>query len=384
MDPLELAADLVRTPGTSGHEKAVADRVERAMHILGYRNVQRDQFGSVFGLVGPDHGRPKALFDGHLDVVPVVGEWTVPPFEGMVRDGRLFGRGSNDMKSGLAAALCGVAAAARESELNYPIAVSATVLEETIEGLALGSVMDDLEPENVVICEPTGLEVFVKQRGRAEIVMTAHGKPAHAARPDAGKCPITLANRGLTALEGLELPSEPAFGGAISVATDIISEPYPSISMIPLAVRVRFDRRTLPDEEKSAVLGTMMQCLMTVDPTAFSVEVSCGAVETYTGQRLTPERFLHGWQLDTDHPLAQSALGALKKVGLAPTFGDLFPGCTNGSESAGRRGVPTVILGPGTGEASHTIDESIAVDQIYQAMQVYKELSWQLAEAAIK
>ena len=378
MDPLELAASFVRTPGVSGQEGKIADEVERAMKTLGYRNVQRDPLGSVFGLVGPDRGRPKALFDGHLDVVPVVGEWSVPPFEGIVRDGRLFGRGSNDMKSGLAAMLCGVAAAAREREIPHPIAVSATVLEETIEGVALGHVMDQINPENVVICEPTGLQIFVRQRGRAEIVMTAHGKPAHAARPDVGKCPITLASRGLAALETLDLPSDPGFGRAILVATDVISEPYPSISMIPLAVRVRFDRRMLPGEEKLAVLGAMAQCLATVDATAFSVEVSCGEVETYTGLRLTPPRFLHGWQLAPDHPLAQSALRALQQAGLSPAFGDVFQGCTNGSESAGQRGVPTIILGPGAGEVSHTIDESIPVEQVYQATQVYRELAWEL------
>ena len=101
MDAVELTQKLVRIPGVSGQEGAVADAVEQAMRDLGYREVTRDSFGTVLGQVGPEGASTCLLFDGHMDVVPVVGEWSVDPFGGEIRDGRLWGRGSTDMKGGL-------------------------------------------------------------------------------------------------------------------------------------------------------------------------------------------------------------------------------------------------------------------------------------------
>src|SRR5215469_16691770 len=100
---------LVRTPGLSGAEQQVADVVQTVMEELGFRDIYRDDLGSVTGIIGPDGERPRLLLDGHMDVVPVVGHWTVDPFGAEIRDGRIYGRGTTDMKGGLAAALCGAA-----------------------------------------------------------------------------------------------------------------------------------------------------------------------------------------------------------------------------------------------------------------------------------
>ena len=97
-------------------------------------------------------------------------------------------RGSTDMKGGIAAAICGVAAAAR-SGLKRRVAVSASVLEEIIEGHALASVLDACAPQAVVICEPSKLQIKAGQKGRVELLLTFHGKPAHAATPHVGVNP---------------------------------------------------------------------------------------------------------------------------------------------------------------------------------------------------
>jgi acetylornithine deacetylase/succinyl-diaminopimelate desuccinylase-like protein len=181
LDAVELAGRLISIPGLSGAEANVADEVERAMTLAGYRDVFRDPLGSVIGVAGPDTAAPALLFDGHMDVVPAVGAWTMDPFRPVVRDGRLYGRGATDMKAGLAAAIAGVAAAAAAGRLRRPVAVSATVMEETIEGVALARVLDDLRPEAVVICEASDLAVQVGQRGRAELIVTVTGLAALAA-----------------------------------------------------------------------------------------------------------------------------------------------------------------------------------------------------------
>src|SRR5665213_2106385 len=110
---IELTRALVQVGARSGEEGPVADVVEKAMRDLGYRDISRDRLGNVVGFVGPLGAPLSLLFDGHMDVVAVTGEWTVEPFAGVIRDQRLYGRGTTDMKGPLAAAICGVAEAGR-------------------------------------------------------------------------------------------------------------------------------------------------------------------------------------------------------------------------------------------------------------------------------
>ena len=131
-DEIELTQKLVQTPGLSGAEGEVADRVEDAMNALGFCSVFRDALGNVIGFIGPEAETTALLFDAHMDVVPAAGEWRMDPFGGEIMDGRLYGRGSTDTKGGLAAAICGAAAAAKSGRLSRQVAVSATVLEETV------------------------------------------------------------------------------------------------------------------------------------------------------------------------------------------------------------------------------------------------------------
>ncbi len=344
------------------------------MTSAGFRDVFRDRLGSVIGIAGPDGDAPALLFDGHMDVVPAVGAWSVDPFRPVLRDGRLYGRGSTDMKAGLAAAISGVAAAAASGRLQRPVAVSATVLEETVEGVALGRVLDDLRPEAVVICEPSDLAVQVGQRGRAELVVTVTGIPAHAAYPERGKNPITLAASGLAALEQLVLPTDPDLGPAILVATDVISQPWPSISLIPSGVAIRFDRRTLVGETREDVLGAIAAALAAVDDGAFAVSITADPLRTYTGAALDAPRGLPAWRTDPAHWLPETASQAAKRVTGTSRLG-VYDFCTNGSESAGARGMPTIGLGPGLAADAHTPDESVSVAQVQQAEQIYGQLA---------
>lgn len=372
MDPTQLAVDLIRVPSLSGDESAAADLVEDAMGRLGYRDIVRDSLGTVRGIVGPPGDNVRLLFDGHLDVVPPAGTWSVDPFGGEVRDDRIWGRGATDMKGGLAAAICGVARAARD--LTAPVAVCASVLEETIEGVALGRVLDDLAPEAVVICEPSGLEARVGQRGRAEILLTAHGVPAHAASPERGRNPITMTAAALDTITGMPLPSDPELGDAIIVATDIVSDPYPSVSLIPSSVTVRLDRRTLLDEGEDDVLAQLREILGRDHGDAISVRVTEDELRAYTGERFSARRFLPAWRLAEDDPLQTALLESMRAAGVTPAVG-VWGFCTNGSESAGVRGLPTIGLGPGRAEEAHIVDESVSVDEVRRASEIYERLA---------
>ena len=373
-----LTQALVRTGGLSGKESQVADLVEAVMISLGYRDVARDELGSVVGYLGPHAEQTALLLDGHMDVVPIMGSWSRDPFGGEIAGDRLFGRGATDMKGPLGAALCGIAQAGRSGRLTRQVAVSASVLEETIEGLALAAVLDRTVPQAVVICEPSSLSIKLGQRGRIEILVDIEGVPAHAAHPEQGHNPILLAAAALQAIDAMSLPFHPDLGQAIIVPTDIVSEPYPSISSIPASVRIRFDRRTMTDETSEDVLAAIGDRLAAVDPRAFRVRVSDAPVETYTGRSLRGERFLPAWMGDRSSPLAQAAAASLRDCGCEVRYG-VYGFCTNGSESAGRRNIPTIGLGPGAEADAHTADESISITELRRAAAAYRGLALRVA-----
>ncbi len=377
-DAVSLTQALVRLESASGAEGAVADCVEASMRAVGLRDVHRDEVGNVVGFAGPPEPTTALLFDAHMDVVPVMGDWSFPPFGGDIVQGRLLGRGSTDMKGALGAAICGVGEAARSGLLTRQVAVSASVLEETIEGLALSAVLERIRPEMVVICEPSSLAIKHGQRGRIEVLIKVVGRPAHAAHPEHGKNPLLLAAAALLAIETMELPTNSALGAAIMVPTDIITSPYPSISSIPPSLTIRYDRRTVSGETTDSVLAALREMLAKIDADAFEVSISSAPVRSYTGHVLEGDRSLASWLGDRDAPLAAAAAESLQDVGREVRYG-VYAFCTNGSELAGRRKIPTIGLGPGAEADAHTVDESISVEELSQAAAIYRSLCMRIA-----
>ncbi len=378
IDVVSLTQALVREGAMSGDEGRVAEIVRDAMQCLGYDEIQTDPLGNVIGLVGPRGAPVRLLFDGHMDVVAAPGTWSRDPFSGKILDGRVHGRGSTDMKGPLAAAICGVARAAREAQQNVRVAVSASVMEEVIEGAALAAVLDRVSPEMVVICEPSNLKLKTAQRGCVEILVHVRGIPAHAAFPEHGVNAIVLAAQAVSALSGLEMPVDPVLGQMVLVPTDIISTPYPSVSALPTQVTLRYDRRTGVGETADHIVSVMQEALNAVDASAFRIEVSRNTYRTYTGQALDVDRDLPAWSTAASTTLVRAAQDCLAGLGLSPDPGN-YDFCTNGSEAAGRRGLPTIGFGPGREQDAHTIDESIEIDHLNRAEQFYAALAMRCA-----
>ena len=378
IEVIGLTQSLVRASGTSGDEKDAADIAINAMEALGFCKVVRDEFGSAIGLIGPKDTEIVALFDGHIDTVPVTPGWSVDPFGGEIKDGRLYGCGSTDMKGAVAAAICGVSAAGKTGRLTKQVAVSASVMEEILEGVALAHILDTYTPRSVIICEPSLLELMIAQRGRLEIVLTLHGKPAHASQPHLGENPINLAARALRCLEDIDYLDDPLLGKGVLVPVSIVSDPLPSPSMIPLKVFANFDRRTVPGETRESVFEQIASCLTTNNIDHFTLECFAEPAATYTGLDLCPDRDFPAWTTSVESGEAQAVLRALAASDL-PQSVNVWSCCTNGSESAGRRDIPTVGIGPGDIRHAHIIDEFIETSQLVKAVQVYKNLALELA-----
>ena len=370
---ISFARALVRCPSRYGEEEAVVSLILAHMTELGFDRVWRDANGSAIGIIEGNQSGPTILLDGHCDTVGIAPglTWTHEPFAGDVEDGFIYGRGTADMKGALAAMIYAAAGLDR-SRLRGRVVVSATVMEENLEGAALKVVMDAVSPDFVVIGEATDLMLNRGGRGRAEIHLETIGRPAHSSTPHLGRNAVHDMLRVVAAVERLPMQSDSFLGPAIMALTDIISDPYPAYSVIPSRCRVTYDRRLLPGEMVAGVLGDLRGLRdlegLTIDLRA---TIAQGEHTTYTGAVLRGPKFLPAFLFPEDHPFVQTAARGLRSAGLDPQMG-AYRFCTNAAYSAGMAGVPTIGFGPGREEDAHVVDERVAVADVVAAERGYR------------
>jgi putative selenium metabolism hydrolase len=359
---------LVQVQTLSGYEQPIIDLLAAEMRRLGYGQVLTDANGSLIGLIQGAKSGPTLLLDAHCDTVGVAPgvPWQHDPFEAVIVGERMVGRGTSDMKGALAAMVYAAAAADR-SRLAGRIVVSATVMEEVMEGVSLKMVMEEVRPDLVVIGESTHLNLNHGGRGRAEIHLEAIGRPAHSSTPHLGINAVHLMLGAVQAIETMPLPSDPLLGDAIMALTDIISDPYPGYSVIPSRCRVTYDRRLLAGETMDSVVQAI-QDLPALEKV--NVTVAQGEHTTYTGAALSGPKFFPAWKLPADHSFVQAALAGLRSAGLDPQL-SAYRFCTNAAYSAGQANVPTIGFGPSTEEQAHVVDEYIELAQLQAAARGY-------------
>ena len=367
-DPIiTFLRELVQQRSLSGSEQGVCQRIAAQMNVLGYDRVFTDANGSVIGVIEGASSGATLLLDAHCDTVGITTPeaWTYAPFDATVEDGRMFGRGTADMKGALAAMVYAAAGINRDL-IAGRVVVSATVMEEVMEGIALGTVMDEVHPDFVVIGEATDLNLNHGGRGRAEIQLEAIGKPAHSSNPAIGVNAVHEIIPAIQAIAALSLSSDPLLGDAIMTLTDIISDPYPGYSVIPARCRVTYDRRLLVGETINSVLSMLEATLGRVQ-----ARVVDGDHITYTGARLHSPKFFPAWKFPADHPFVQAAYTGLQDAGLKPHL-TAYRFCTNAATSAGVRGVPTIGFGPSREEMAHVVDEYIEIDELLASARGYQ------------
>jgi len=372
MDKQRLIAftqDLIREKSMSGEEQAVVAKIVAEMKVLGFDQVWVDDFGSAVGVVNGDQPGKTLLMDGHCDIVDArAADWKHDPFAAVIDQGFLYGRGVADMKGPLAAMIYAAASVDR-SKLAGKVVVSATVLEEVMEGVALQQVMNVVNPDAVIIGESTNFSLNRAGRGRAEIVIETIGKSAHSSSPQAGLCAVHEMIRLIQAIEAIPMPSNPAMGQAQICLTDIVSEPFPGHSVVPNRCRVSYDRRLVPGETPQSVLAGI-QALPELKDIQYTLTVLDGEEKTYTGKTLKGLKFFPAWVFEENHAVVAAALQGLRSSGFDPKLGS-FGFCTNAAYSAGIAGVPTIGFGPGTEPDAHTVNEKMKVSDIERAADGY-------------
>jgi acetylornithine deacetylase len=312
------------------------------------------------------NGSPVLGLCGHLDTVGVAS-MSIPPFRPEIREGRLFGRGSADMKSGLAAILATAAAVARDGGPDRGTLALVFTADEEHASLGLRHLLDGgFTADAVVVTEPTSLALAPANKGFLWATVRARGRASHGSRPDVGRDAIRQMGRVLAALDegdlGLRTASSahPLLGSESLHAGTIQGGEAPSI--YPEHCQLELEFRLLPDTEPAAILHRLSRLLERVEAEHPGVSL-----------HLEPGMVRPGAELPGEAPLARLLGEVLEVEGLPARV----EGMTAWVESAWfmEAGVPSLCFGPGSIGEAHTADESVPLTEIQQAASVLARLA---------
>ena len=371
---VQFTQDIVRIPSLSGQEEAVAKRVESEMRRLAFDRVWTDGNGSVVGIVEGAHDGKTILLDAHTDTVGISPgvPWQHEPFGAQIDGDKIFGRGTADMKGALAAMVYAAASLDR-SRLAGRVVVTASTLEEVLEGVALHAIMDQVQPDFVVIGESTNLQLARGGRGRAEIHLTTIGRPSHSSSPQLGHNAVLDMVKVIAAVEAISLPSDPFHGPGHSGADRHHLRPLPRSLGHPqhLPRHVRPPPAARRNCRRRA--GRHPPASLAPEGVNLRAEIGTGHYTAFTGALLVCEKFFPAWLYAEDDPFVAAALGGLHAAGI-PATTSAYRFCTNAAYSAGSAGVPTVGFGPATEADAHVVDERLAIADLQAAARGYQAI----------
>ncbi|RNL82643.1 M20 family metallopeptidase [Halostreptopolyspora alba] len=314
---------------------------------------------------------PTLMFEGHTDVVTEGhrADWSVDPYGGEVREGRLYGRGSADMKSGVAAMLYGVAALRAAGPFPGRIRVCALADEE---GMMLGAKDFAASPaaadvDGAIVCEPEDGEICLAAKGAIRVRVGFTGTMAHGAMPQHAHNPVPAVGALLTELAGYARELGHQHGahehlGRVSLTPTVVRAGDPDqVNVIPAHAAVHLDVRTLPTVDHTALVARVRELASRV-----AAEHSVAADVTVADDRPAVE-------VDPDAPVVVALAEAHRSVtGQQPRYGGV-PGATDGTILTRDARIPNVVYGPGGKWIPHQTDEFVEVADIVRFAHVYAE-----------
>jgi succinyl-diaminopimelate desuccinylase len=312
-------------------------------------------------------GRPSLCFTGHLDTVPLGSvAWRTDPFGGEIDGDRMYGRGTSDMKGGVAAMVTAALRLARSPKAGASLVLILTAGEETgSKGAAHLVSLRGLGPIGaMVVGEPTSNYPLVGHKGALWIEAQVKGVSAHGSMPEKGVNAIYKAARAVVQLEAYQfgVPPHPLLGlptlnvGTISGGTNV--------NLVPDRTTIGIDIRTIPGQHEDAILKSM-QAILGSDSEIKKV-LSVGGVATDPQNEWVQEVFNIVAPFLGGRPIPQAATYFTDASFLTPALGN----------------PPTIILGPGESEMVYKTDEYCLVSRIELAREIYYEIAKKWIETA--
>jgi len=400
--PLDLVptlADLISIPsvnpmgrdldGPEYLEYRVTDYLEQRFKELGLRykryHVSPKRENILIRVDGdlptPEQGGPLVLLEAHQDTVPVEG-MTIPPWTPTQKDGRIYGRGSCDIKGGLTAMLGAMVRLKEEQPKKRPTVVLACVVNEefgftgatALTQLWTENLRDELVPKRPDVCvvaEPTSLDVVVAHKGTMRWRIHTHGRAAHSSQPHLGDNAVYKMARVLLELERYAKEVCPTLGshplvGQATLSVGLIHGGI-SVNTVPDKATIELCRRVLPNEKAPEARQKIIDWLNAQEnlkPLLSSIEQEPAFI---SGFSLSDEK--NGALADRLAEVSKRITGRGRKIGV--------PYGTDASRIAAAD-VPSVVFGPGSIDQAHTCDEWLPLEELPQAAEVLYEFarSW--------
>ncbi len=373
----DFLRDLIRIPGVSCEEEGVIKRIAEEMKKTGFDTVKTDEMGNIIGKIGD--GKTVIAMDAHIDTVDTgnIDEWEWDPFEGKFEDNIIFGRGASDQLAGMASMVyAGKIIKDLGLENDYTLYVVGSVQEEDCDGLCWQYILSetDIQPDCVVITEPTNLNIYRGQRGRMEFGIHVRGVSCHGSAPERGENAIYRISRIALEIEKLNdrLKSDPFLGkGTVTVSYGECQTP--SLCAVPDGAYIHLDRRLTAGETKQSALAEVEDAVKKsgVDPDVVKIEILQYERPSYTGFTYPTEKYYPVWVLPEESPLCQKAVTTYRELFSQEPFVDKWTFSTNGIATMGIHEVPTIGFGPANEIYAHTINEQVPVDHLVKAAAWY-------------
>jgi len=369
VDPvIALLSDLVAAnsvnpslvPGAPG-ESAAVEVARAAMASIGLEVTVEEVLPGRSNVIGVLDGReagPEIMLCGHLDTVGVEG--MNAPFTPRIVEGRLYGRGAQDMKGGVAA-MIGAAAALAPNWKRGRLIV-AGVIDEEFESAGAEALVKNWTADAAIVTEPTDMQVAVAHKGFAWLEITVHGRAAHGSRPAEGRDAIMQMGRVLHLLDHRDksLQSRPPTGlqGVASLHASIITGGR-ELSVYPDKCVLKMERRTVSGEEGELPLMEVRAMLAALKSVLPEFEADVTLVTTRPP-----------YALDPSHALPQTLVGALNRRQLpSEPVGMSF--WTDAAILA-EAGIPSVLFGP-SGAGLHSVEEYVDLQSVLTCRDVLAE-----------
>ena len=361
VDAIALAQELIRfeTVNPPGAEEACAEHLAKVLEPHRFSveryELQPCRVSLVVSLPGKESSLAPLVFTGHLDTVPLGQQpWSVPPFAGQIRDRKLYGRGSSDMKAGVAAFVSAAVEVASAGALQRGLTLVISAGEETgSEGARHLAELDVLGAASaLVVAEPTSNHLAVAHKGALHLRAKVSGRTAHGSMPHLGENAISKALSAIARLEAdsFKIAPHPLLGGPTMAVTSIGAGE--NVNSIPDTCTFTLDVRTIPGMEHSDVLAELRDVL------GPSVHLDL------------PLADMPPVGTDPEDPFVRCILACLGEGAAAPIG---LPYFTDASVlQTAYNGCPTVILGPGEPGQAHQTDEFCFIERINMAALIYQ------------
>ncbi|EPS2987220.1 ArgE/DapE family deacylase [Listeria monocytogenes] len=368
---IQILKDIVNIDSTNGHEKQVANYLQKLFAEYGIESekVQYDvDRASLVSEIGSNDGKVLA-FSGHMDVVDAgdVSKWKFPPFEAAEHEGKIYGRGATDMKSGLAAMVIAMIELHEEKQkLNGKIRLLATVGEEVgelgAEQLTQKGYADDLD--GLIIGEPSGHRIVYAHKGSINYTVKSTGKNAHSSMPEFG----------VNAIDNLLLfyNEVEKFVKSIDATNEILGDFIHNVTVIdggnqvnsiPEKAQLQGNIRSIPEMDNETVKQVLVKIINKLNK---QENVNLELIFDYDKQPVFSDK-----NSDLVH-IAKSVASDIVKEEI-PLLG--ISGTTDAAEfTKAKKEFPVIIFGPGN-ETPHQVNENVSIENYLEMVDVYKRIA---------